>query len=146
MFKFSLGSFGTFPIFADLVHVVSRKRLTVEQNGPNFGPLGEIFSVHRVILTVQVQFGVIRFISDFPRPCTSCISETANRRAKWTKFWTSGVKSLVYIGYLFLLSVQVQFGVIQCISDFHRPCAYFILEMANCRAKWTKLWASGVST
>ncbi len=36
LFKFSLGSFGAFPIFDDLV---SRKRLVVEQNGPKFGPL-----------------------------------------------------------------------------------------------------------
>ncbi len=36
VFKFSLGSFVAFPIFADPVYVVSRKRLIVEQNGPKF--------------------------------------------------------------------------------------------------------------
>ncbi len=40
MSTFSFGSFGAFPVFADLVHVVSRKRLIVEPNGPNFGPQG----------------------------------------------------------------------------------------------------------
>ena len=30
-------------------------------------------------------------------------------------------KYLVYIELFCLLSVQVQFGVIQCISDFHWP-------------------------
>ncbi len=36
VFKFTLGSFGTFPFLDDLV---SRKRLVVERNGPKFGPL-----------------------------------------------------------------------------------------------------------
>ncbi len=48
MFEFSLGSFGAFPIFADLVHV-SWKRLIVERNGPKFGPKGQVFSVYRVL-------------------------------------------------------------------------------------------------
>ena len=37
VFKFSLGSFGAFPFFDDLV---SRKWLVVQQNGPKFGPVG----------------------------------------------------------------------------------------------------------
>ena len=40
VFKFSLESFGAFPIFADLVPFVSRQRLIIERNGPKFGPQG----------------------------------------------------------------------------------------------------------
>ncbi len=53
-------------------------------------------------------------------------------------------KYLVYIEYILLLSVQIQFGFIRCISDFRRPCTC-VSEMANCRAKRTKIWTSGVS-
>ena len=41
MFKFSLGSFDAFPIFADLVHVAYGGRLVVEGNGPNVGLRGK---------------------------------------------------------------------------------------------------------
>ncbi len=44
-------------------------------------------------------------------------------------------KYLVYIEYFWLLSVQVQFGVIQCISNFRRPGTCCISEIANRRAK-----------
>ena len=37
VFKFSLGSFGAFPFFDDLV---SQKWLVVERNGPKFGRQG----------------------------------------------------------------------------------------------------------
>ena len=50
MFNFSLGSFCAFQIFDDLV---SRKRLVVERNRPKFEPLGQVFSVCRVVLTVK---------------------------------------------------------------------------------------------
>ncbi len=46
------------PIFAGLVHVVSRKRLIVERNGPKFGPHGYVFSVYRVLLTVKCSSSV----------------------------------------------------------------------------------------
>ena len=58
MFKFSLESLGAFPYFADRVDVVSRKRLIVEQNGPKFGPQGEVFCVYRVLLTVKYSSSV----------------------------------------------------------------------------------------
>ena len=45
---------------------------------------------------------------------------------------------LVYIEYCCLLSLQVQFGVIRCISGFHRPGTCCISETANRRAKRTK--------
>ncbi len=70
------------------------------------------------LLSVQVQFGVIRGVSDIHRPWSCCISETANRREKRTKIWASWGKYLVYVEHFWLLSVQVQFGVIRCISDF----------------------------
>ncbi len=54
-------------------------------------------------------------------------------------------KYLVYVKYLCLLSVQVQFRVIRCTSDFPPPCTCCISETANCRAKLAKIWASGVS-
>ncbi len=42
------------------------------------------------------------------------ILETAGRRAKWTKIWTSGLLFSVYTcRVLVILSVQVQFGVTQ---------------------------------
>ncbi len=41
LFKFSLGSFRAFPIFADLDHVVSRKWLTVEGKDQNLGLMGK---------------------------------------------------------------------------------------------------------
>ena len=40
--KFSLGSFGAFPFFDDLV---SRKLLVVERDGPKFGPLGQVMYI-----------------------------------------------------------------------------------------------------
>ncbi len=46
--SFSMGSFGAFPIFADLVDVVSRKGLIVERNGRKFGPQGYVTSVYIV--------------------------------------------------------------------------------------------------
>ncbi len=52
VFKFSLGSFGAFLIFAELVHVVSQKQLTIERNGLKFGPLGK-YLVYRVLLTLK---------------------------------------------------------------------------------------------
>ncbi len=42
-------------------------------------------------------------------------------------------------------SVQVQFGVIQCISNFLWPCTCCISETAICRAKRTKVWTSWVN-
>ncbi len=51
--KFSLGSFGAFPIFTDLMHVVSWKWLIAERNGQKFGPQRKIFRACRVILTVK---------------------------------------------------------------------------------------------
>ena len=93
MFKFSLGSFGAFPIFADLVHVVSLKQLIIERNGPKLDLRGNylVYIEYFLLLSVQVQVGVMRCISDFCRPCTCCISETASRRAKRTKNLASGV-------------------------------------------------------
>ncbi len=43
------------------------------------------------LLSLQVQFRVIRCIFDFRRPCTCCISETetANRSPKFLHFWHS---------------------------------------------------------
>ncbi len=66
MLKFSLGSFGAFPIFTDLVHI-SRKRLIVERNGSKFRPQGEVFSVYRILLTVKCsdKFILVSF-GDFP--------------------------------------------------------------------------------
>ncbi len=58
MFKLSLGSFGAFPIFADLVHAVSRKRLMVERNGPKFGPWGKYLVYDGVLLTVRCSSSV----------------------------------------------------------------------------------------
>ncbi len=52
---------------------------------------GALFIVGGPSLRLQVQFGVIRCISDFRRPGTYCISETANRRVKRTRIWASGV-------------------------------------------------------
>ena len=64
MFKFTLGPFGAFLIFADLV---SRKRLIVERNGHKFGHGGKslVYIEYFWLLSVQGQFGVIRHISDF---------------------------------------------------------------------------------
>ncbi len=92
MFNFSLGLFCAFPIFADLVHVVSRQRAIGERNGPSFGPQGYAFSVYRVRLTVKcsVLVGVIRCIPDFRRPCTCYVSETANFRVKRPKCGLQG--------------------------------------------------------
>ncbi len=51
MFKFSLGSFGAFPIFGNLV---SRKEVVVERNGPKFGPQRQVFRAYRVLFTVNL--------------------------------------------------------------------------------------------
>ncbi len=50
MSKVILRSFGAFSIFDNLI---SRKRLVVEQTGPNFGPGGYILNVYRIRLTVK---------------------------------------------------------------------------------------------
>ncbi len=63
MFKFSLGSLGAFPIFDDLV---SQKRLIVEQNTPNFGAQGQVFSVYGVLLTVKCSISVWGSFGTFP--------------------------------------------------------------------------------
>ena len=73
------------------------------------------------------------------------MSEMANRRVKRAKIREPRGKYLVYIEYFLLLSVQVQFGFIRCISDFRRPCTCYISEAANRRVKRTKIWTSGVS-
>ena len=64
--KFSLGSFGAFPIFDDLVHVY-RKRLIVERNRAKCGLWGKFLVCIKYfsLLSVQGQFGVIRYISIF---------------------------------------------------------------------------------
>ena len=56
MFKFSLGSFGAFQIFADLV---SRKRLIVERNGQNLDLRGKylVYIEYFRLLIVAVQLG-----------------------------------------------------------------------------------------
>ena len=66
---------------------------------------------------------------------------TAGRRAKRTKFEPLGGKWSVYAVYR-LLSVEFQFGVIRCISNFWQPC---ILKINSRRVKRTKIWASWVS-
>ena len=59
-----MGSFGGYSVFDD---VLSQKRLIIEQNRPKFG-FGGKYLVHIeqfLLLSVQVQFGVIRCSSDF---------------------------------------------------------------------------------
>ena len=115
VFKFSLGSFGAFPFFDDLV---SRKRLLVERNGPNFGPLGggEVFSDYTVLLTVKCSSSVrghsvhFRFFELISRKLV--VAEQMDQH-----FSLRG-KSLVAAEYLSPLGVQGQFGVIRCISSF----------------------------
>ena len=43
------------------MHVISRKGLIVERNGPKCGPQGEVFSVYRVLLTVKFKFSLESF-------------------------------------------------------------------------------------
>ena len=92
MFKFSVGSFGAFSIFDDLVF---RKRLVVERNGRNLDLRGKslVYIEYFCLLSVQGQFRVIQCISNF---CQPCISKTASRRAKWTKFGHQGQVLSVY--------------------------------------------------
>ncbi len=52
MLKIILRSYGAFPIFDKLV---SRKRLVVGRNGPEFGSQRKLLSVFRVLLTVSIQ-------------------------------------------------------------------------------------------
>ena len=56
MFKFSLGSFGAFLIFANLAHVVSRKRLILERNRSKFERQEYVSSLYKVLLTVKCSF------------------------------------------------------------------------------------------
>ena len=69
--------------FSTTLHLY-RKRLITEQNGPKYGPQGQIVSVYRLPLTVSVQ-GHSEFIwciSDFCRLKKHCVSKTASREAK----------------------------------------------------------------
>ncbi len=56
MFKFSLGSFGAFPFFGELI---SRKLVFVEQKGQKIQPHRKVFtgSACRVLLTVKFSLG-----------------------------------------------------------------------------------------
>ncbi len=69
---------------------LSGKRVTVEQNGVKFGPQGGVFSVHRVLLTLQClrSFWAHSVHFNFPQ---ACISKTAGRRAKRSEIWASGM-------------------------------------------------------
>ncbi len=66
-------------------------RWPYSETDQNLGLRGK-YLVHREcfwLLSVEIQFGVIRCICDFRRSCTCCSSETANRRAKRIKIWAS---------------------------------------------------------
>ena len=94
MFKFSLVSFGALSIFADLVHVVSRKWLIVQETDQNLGLRGKHL-VYIVLLTVKCSISVLAHSVQvrFQRPC---ILKTADRRAEPTKIWASWVSVKVY--------------------------------------------------
>ncbi len=49
------------------------------------------------------------------------IFKTTGHKVKQTTNLGHRSKYLVYVGYFWLLSVYIQFGVIQCISEFRRP-------------------------
>ena len=79
------------------------------------------------LLSVQVQLGVIRCIQIllvlYMLYLVHAVSSSETEQ-------NLGLRSkyLVCIDYFWLLSVQVQFGVIRCISSFWRPCIYFWLK------------------
>ncbi len=134
------GSFGAFPIFTDLVHVVSQIRLIIEQNRPKFGPQRYLVDIeYSWLWSVQVQFGVIWCISNFADVVHVVSQKQLIVERKWPKFGSQGYLN---VEYLWLLSVQIQFGVSRSISDFRQPCTCCISEMSNRRAKWTKSLAS----
>ena len=109
MFKFSLGSFGAFPIFDDLV---SRKQLVVKQNWQNLSVLGKyiLWTVKYSSLvwghSVQFWFSVTLYFEN--QSSYSEIDQNFIFRGKY----------FLYTKYLSLLSVQGQFGVTWCISNF----------------------------
>ncbi len=102
MFKFSLGSFGAFPIFGDLV---SWKQLVVERNEPNLGFWGKyteyenlglkgkyiVYLVYRVLLTVKCSGSVWGHLvhSQFSSDLIMLYLENNSHKAKWTKFSSS---------------------------------------------------------
>ncbi len=69
---------------------LSGKRSTVERNRVKFWPRGWVFSVHRVLSTLQWlrSFWGHSVHSNFRH---ACISKTAGRRAKQIKIWASGM-------------------------------------------------------
>ncbi len=124
MFKVTLRSYGAFPIFNNFV---PRKRLVVDWNGRTIGPLGQVFSVYRLFLTVKCSKSVWGHSVHFWFSTTLYL-EMAAHRAKRMKNWTSGGKYAVYKGDRWQLSVQGHSDVIRCISDFQQPWKWLVVE------------------
>ena len=81
--------------------LLSGKGATVERSGVKFGPRGWIFSVCRVLWTVNCLrplrgHSVYFRFSHFRKPC---ISTMAGHKAKRSEIWALGCAYSVYIGY-----------------------------------------------
>ena len=87
---------------------LTQKGACVERNVVKFGPREQIFSVHKVLLTIKYSRSI----------CQLCTSKTAGRRAKRTTDLGLEGKYLVCTGYFWQLSVQCQSEVIRCIFNF----------------------------
>ncbi len=100
--------------------VVSRKRRVVERTDRNLGLRGKylVYTGYFWLLSVDVQ---LESFCAFPWNF-----ETDSRRAKRTTFCVRGKYFSVYRA---LLTVQVQYGIIRCISSFWRPCIDFWLKI-----------------
>ncbi len=118
---------------------LSRKRATIERNRVKFGPREWVFSVHRVLLTLQWlrSFWGHSVHSDFRQVC---ISKMAGHSAKLIEIWSSG---LVFSVRRVLLTLQwiSSFWGHSVHSDFRQAC---ISKMAGRRAKRSEIWTSGV--
>ncbi len=119
-----------------------KKRTILERNGMKCGPLGQIFTVYRVLSTVKcsgsVWFHSVHFLfSTTLYPC----SKTADHRPNKTKL-NASVASSQCMQDTVESCVQAQSPIIRLITNFCQPC---ISKTAGRIAKRTKICALGAS-
>ena len=113
MFKVILRSFGALQTFQIFDHLISRKRLLIERNGPKFGLWGKVISMYKVNLTIKVfnaiprsfpnvtfRFSRIMYLVVVPWGQVLCVYSFLNCYG--------------YMGYLWRCGVLVPFEVVRC--------------------------------
>ncbi len=128
----SLGSFGAFPIFADLVHAASWKRLIVEWTDQIWASGVSILVYIRYfwLLSVQVQFGSFGAFPIFG----NLVSQ--KRLIVEQNGWKFGPQTQIFNVYRVLLTVKCSssVGVIGCISNIWWPVFFYRVTKQSVKA------------